>query len=71
MSSLPNFVPPYLRPKLAAFRAQCSRSEIFNRLAKGRYRSIHDGKNRLIETASIEEDQQRLADKAAQAKGAA
>jgi len=59
MSNMP--VPPYLRPKFAAWRAQCSRAELYNRLRAGRYRSIHDGTNRLIETASIDEDQQRLA----------
>ena len=58
-------IPAYVRPKLAAWLAQCGRSELYERLNAGRYRSYHDGKCRMIEVASILEDQKRLAEKSA------
>ena len=63
MSDPPAITPLYARPKLASFLAQCSRAELYNRLQAGRYRSFHDGKCRMIEVASIFEDQRRLAEK--------
>lgn len=61
MSNDPHAItPPYVRVPLAAWLAQVSRAEFYSRLRAGRYRSRKDGKIRLIETASIWEDQERL-----------